>query len=156
MALKLGHRVLQRALLAYGRLSRGMTLGVRAVLLEEGAVLLVKHSYVPGWYLPGGGVEAGEAVGEALAREIREEAGATLTGPPRLFGLYRNAKADSRDHVALYVCRDWERTADFRVPNREIVAAELFPVDRLPADTTPATLARIGEVLRGEPASADW
>ena len=133
-----------------------MTLGVRAMLLQGDAVLLVKHSYVPGWYFPGGGVEAGESLAEALTREIREEAGATLTGPPQLFGIYRNAKADSRDHVGFYVCRDWQRDASFKVPRREIVAAELFPLGRLPADATPATLARIGEVLRDEPPSADW
>ena len=133
-----------------------MTLGVRAMLLRDDAVLLVKHSYLPGWYFPGGGVEARETVAEALAREIREEAGATLTASPQLFGIYRNAKADRRDHVAFYVCRDWERAPGFTVPNREIVAAELFPFADLPPDTTPATLARLGEVLRGEPASADW
>jgi ADP-ribose pyrophosphatase YjhB (NUDIX family) len=154
--LKLRHRLLQRALLAYGRLSRGMTLGVRAMLLRDDAVLLVKHSYLPGWYFPGGGVEPGETVAEALSREVREEAGAALTGPPQLFGFYRNARADRRDHVAFFVCRDWESAPGFKLPNREIVAAELFPVARLPSDTSPATLARLGEVLQGEPAAADW
>ena len=155
-ALKLRHRLLQRAVLAYGRLSRGMTLGVRGMLLKDDAVLLVKHSYMPGWYFPGGGVEAPEAVAEALSREIREEAGVALVAPPQLFGIYRNFRADSRDHVAFFVCRDWERSPGFLLPNREIVAAELFPLDRLPADATPATLARIAEVLRGAPPSADW
>ncbi len=154
--LKLRHRLLQRGILAFGRFSRGMTLGVRAMLLKDDAVLLVKHSYVPGWYFPGGGVEAGESVIEALAREVGEEAGATLAVPAQLYGIYRNARADSRDHVAFFVCREWERSAAFKLPNREIVAVELFPLDALPADATPATLARIGEVLRGEPLSADW
>ncbi len=133
-----------------------MTLGVRAALLKHGRVVLVKHSYVPGWYLPGGGVEAGESLGEALAREILEEAGAALRSPAQLFGVYRNATADRRDHVALFVCRDWEQVAAPKLRNREILACESFPIHDPPADATPATLARLREVLAGAPPSADW
>jgi ADP-ribose pyrophosphatase YjhB (NUDIX family) len=153
--LKLRHRLMQRAFLAHGRLTRGMTLGVRAMLLKGDGILLVKHSYVPGWYLPGGGVEAGESLVEALARETLEEAGARLTGPAQLFGVYRNVRADPRDHVALFVCRDWDQAA-LRPADREIVACELFPLAALPDDATPATLARLREVLAGVPAADDW
>jgi ADP-ribose pyrophosphatase YjhB (NUDIX family) len=153
--LKLRHRVLQRAFFAYGRLVRGMTLGVRAMLLRDSRVLLVKHSYVPGWYFPGGGVEAGESLADALMREALEEAAARLTGPAQLFGVYRNLRADPRDHVALFVCRDWEQAAP-KAPDREIVACELFPLDALPADATPATLARLREVISGDPPAEDW
>ena len=146
----------QRVFLAYSRLKRGMTLGVRAVLLKDGKVVLVRHTYVSGWYLPGGGVEVGESMVDALVREIAEEAGAVLTGPAELFGIYRNAHADVRDHVALYVCREWERKGAFKVPNREIVASELFSLDALPADTSSGTRARLREVLNGESPSPDW
>jgi ADP-ribose pyrophosphatase YjhB (NUDIX family) len=157
MALQLRHRFVQRAILAYGRLSRGMTLGVRAMLLAEGRVVLVKHSYVPGWYLPGGGVEAGESLAEALAREILEEAGATLTGPAQLFAVYRNGRVDRRDHVGLFVCRHWEQTLTPRLRrSREIVACEHFPVDALPPDVTPATRLRLDEVLSAAPLAVDW
>ena len=142
--------------MAYSRLARGMTLGVRAMLIKEGHVLLVKHSYVPGWYFPGGGVEAGESLGEALEREVREEAGATLTGMPQLFGIYRNERAHRGDHVALYVCREWDEGAGPRLPNREIIACALFPLAAPPEGTTPATRARIREVIGGEAPSADW
>jgi ADP-ribose pyrophosphatase YjhB (NUDIX family) len=156
VTLKLRHRLLQSALLAYGRVSRGMTLGVRAMLLEDGRVMLVKHGYLPGWYLPGGGVEAGETLGESLAREIEEEAGATLTAPPLLFGVYRNAKASPRDHVALFVCRAWTAAPTPHIPNREILEAALFPIDALPDDVTPATLARLREVIEGIAPAPDW
>ena len=156
MGLKPHQQFRQRVFLAYSRLSRGMTLGVRAMLLKDGQVALVKHTYLPGWYLPGGGVEVGESVSEALAREIREEAGAVLTGPADLFAIYRNAHADPRDHVALFVCRSWERRGTLKLPNREILASELFPLDALPAGTTKATKVRLREVMGGEPPSHDW
>jgi ADP-ribose pyrophosphatase YjhB (NUDIX family) len=156
MALNRKHQFRQRVFLAYSRLTRGMTLGVRAMLLKDGQVVLVRHTYVAGWFLPGGGVEVGESVGDALAREIAEEAGAALTGPAELFGIYRNAHADPRDHVALYVCRSWEQRHVLKLPNREIVASRLFPVDSLPPDTSAGTRARLREILEGVARSSDW
>ena len=156
MVLKPHHRFQQQVFLAYSRLTRGMTLGVRAVLLKDRHVALVRHSYVPGWYFPGGGVEAGESVSDALVREVGEEVGAVLTGPAQLFGIYRNAHADPRDHVALFVCRFWEKRGPFKLPNREIVASELFPLDALPEGTTESTRARLREVMAGISPPADW
>jgi ADP-ribose pyrophosphatase YjhB (NUDIX family) len=153
--LRLHHRLSQRLYLAYSRIGRGMTLGVRGLLIEGDRILLVKHTYLPGWYLPGGGVEAGESLGEALVREIREETGAELTGPPKLFAIYRHSLPPRRDHIALYVCREWKQGAG-KIASGEIVAAELFPLSRLPADAAPSTLARLGEVLSGAPPATDW
>jgi ADP-ribose pyrophosphatase YjhB (NUDIX family) len=156
MKLKLHHRLLQRGFLLYSRLARGMTLGVRAMLIEDDHVILVKHSYVPGWHFPGGGVEPGESLGDALAREILEEVGAVLRTPPQLFGVYRNKTAHHRDHVALFVCREWDTHAAPRIPNLEIIACQRFPVSALPADVSHGTLARMREVLSGRPPSSDW
>src|SRR3984893_19074419 len=78
--------VTRRVLHVYWRFSRGVTLGVRAVVLDgSGRVFLIVHSYVPGWHLPGGGVEIGETAGEALARELREEGNIELVDQPTLF-----------------------------------------------------------------------
>ena len=154
--MKFHHRLRQSAYLAYSRLARGMTLGVRGLLLKDDRIVLVKHSYVPGWYLPGGGVEPGETFAEAMVREAREEAAAVFTRPPELFGIYRNSQADCRDHVALFVCRDFERIVERHRPNFEIIGCEAFPLDALPEDTTPSTHLRIREVLAGDLPAADW
>lgn len=135
-----------RTFLAYARLRRGMTLGVRAAVFDdEGRILLIKHSYVPGWYMPGGGVERGESTRLSLERELEEEAGVTLAGPAILFGMYWNKTASPRDHVALYVCRAWRQTAP-PPRNMEIIDSGFFAPDALPDDTTPATRRRLAEI----------
>jgi 8-oxo-dGTP pyrophosphatase MutT (NUDIX family) len=140
----------------YWRFSRGLTLGVRAVVLDrDGRVFLIKHSYSEGWQLPGGGVEAGETLLEALARELAEEGNIELTGPPVLHGIYFHPFYSNRDHVTIYVVRDFRQSAP-PIPDREIVAHGFFPLDGLPPDTTAGTRARIAEVTAGKPASERW
>jgi len=147
---------LRRVLHFYWRFARAMTLGVRALVIDgEGRIFLVKHSYVSGWHLPGGGVEAGETLVEAAARELREEGNIELTAPPRLHGIFFNSRASRRDHVALFVVRAFRQVAA-PVPDHEIVAHGFFPLDELPNDTTAATRARIIEFLGGAPVSERW
>jgi 8-oxo-dGTP pyrophosphatase MutT (NUDIX family) len=148
--------VLRRVMHFYWRFARGMTLGVRGLVVDaDGRVFLVKHSYVSGWHLPGGGVEANETLVQALARELCEEGNIEVTAPPVLHGMYFNDRASRRDHVALFVVRNF-RQASAPVPNHEIVAHGFFAVDELPDGTTPATRSRIVEVLGGAPASERW
>jgi len=140
----------------YWRFSRGLTFGVRAVVLDgEGRVFLIKHSYTAGWHLPGGGVEAGETLLEALVRELAEEGNIELTGPPLLHGVFFHPIYSRRDHVTIYVVRQFRQTSTPK-PNREIVAHGFFPVGALPADTTTGTRVRIDEVLTGRPAADRW
>jgi 8-oxo-dGTP pyrophosphatase MutT (NUDIX family) len=146
-----------RVLVGLSRFRRGMTLGVRAAIFDDsGRIYLVRHSYTPGWYLPGGGVEPGETFPEALAREVMEEGGMALDAPAELFGLYINRSISIRDHVALYLCRSWHQAVELKIPNLEIVDCGFFAPDALPANATPATRRRLGEILKGEPPSPDW
>jgi 8-oxo-dGTP pyrophosphatase MutT (NUDIX family) len=149
-------RIVHR-LISFGALfQRPMTLGVRAAVFDpDNRVMLVRHGYIRGYYLPGGGVESGETLAEALARELIEECGVRLTGAATLRGVYLNRRASRRDHVALFVVRDFDYNGP-PAPNLEIVEAAFFPVDALPQDTTPATRARIAEILTDGPAAPYW
>jgi ADP-ribose pyrophosphatase YjhB (NUDIX family) len=141
----------------YFVLRRPMTLGVRALVRRTGedSVFLIRHTYVPGWHLPGGGVETGETLDHALARELAEEGNILLTAPPALRSMHFNRNASRRDHVAFYVVEDFTQSAP-KLPDREIAEAGFFPLDSLPADVTPATLRRIAEVFRGAEISRYW
>lgn len=53
-------------------------IGVGAVILDEGKILLVRRGVDPGkgkWSIPGGAVDLGEKVREATVREAKEESG---------------------------------------------------------------------------------
>lgn len=149
-------RLRSRAFHVYFRFARPMTLGVRAAVFDaEGRVLLVRHGYVPGWHLPGGGVEAGETLLDALAKELREETMVVALGAPVLHGVFYNNRYSRRDHVAVFVVRDF-RSLGERRPDYEIREARFFSLDELPQDVTQSTRARLREISGQEPVSPMW
>lgn len=146
-------RLLTGVVHSYFAYARGMTLGVRAACFDpEGRVFLVRHSYVPGWHLPGGGVERRETALQALEKEMREEGNLVAGDPPQLFHFYFNNRTSKRDHVLLYVCENVRQTTP-KQRDREILEAGFFALDALPQGVTPATLRRLEEVAgRARPA----
>ena len=147
---------LRRLFHLYWRFARGMTLGVRAVVLDsENRVFLVKHSYVSGWHLPGGGVETGETLHQALQRELAEEGRIELVGEPTLHGIYLNSHVSRRDHVAVYLVRHF-RQDRLPEPNHEIIDCGFFGTQALPAETTEGTRQRISEVTENRPPIRTW
>ena len=138
------------------RLRRGMTLGAQGAVIDgQGRVLLVRHVYRPGWCFPGGGVEKGETLVEALARELDEEVGVTLTAAPNLHGVFSNYANFPGDHIALFVVRHWQRRSDYR-RRGEIAEAGMFARHELPDRVDPGTRARLDEIFDQAPIGAHW
>lgn len=150
-------KLFQKAFLTYSRFSRGMTMGVRAMVRDEaGRVLLVKHTYVNGWYFPGGAIDPGEHAFDAVERELVEEAGIGLSSAPRLISVFQNIHAAARDHVVLFDIPDWTQLHDPKVPNREIAEIGFFSLDQLPGDISPGTKRRLDEQQTKKDASPTW
>ena len=146
-------RLTEGVITRVGLLRRAMTLGVRAAVVDaEGRIFLVRHTYIAGWFLPGGGVERGETFRVALERELLEEGGIRLTGEPELRSLHFNRV---RDHIAVYLVRDFAQDAP-KQPDYEIAEAGFFARDALPEGATPATRARLAEIFDGAPVSGFW
>jgi ADP-ribose pyrophosphatase YjhB (NUDIX family) len=143
-------------MMPYWRLTRGMTLGAQGVIVgPQNQVLLVRHSYRPGWHFPGGGVEWRETIETALARELMEEAGVAVKPPVTLHGVFANFEASPSDHVALYLVREWEQPEAPR-RNHEIIEQRFFTIDALPETASGAVRRRVAEIFYGEPVSPRW
>ena len=140
---------------AHSRMTRGKTLGVRGLVLDDqNRVLLIEHTYVEGWWLPGGGVDAGETTHDAVARELREEAGVNPLETPKLISVHSNERFFPGDHVLLFRVDRWETCA--RASQGEIKNVDFFAIDDLPENTNRGSLHRIQEVLMGVPVDPLW
>ncbi|HUX78136.1 MAG TPA: NUDIX domain-containing protein, partial [Alphaproteobacteria bacterium] len=129
------------------------TVGARAHVLQNDHILLVKHTYIPGWCTIGGGIEAEKSSLQALTRELKEEVGVILHESPSILGFYHNRHKKLDDYVVVYVCKTFEK---IEVVSREILEARWFPLNALPHEITPATQRRIEEYLGQRPLSDVW
>jgi 8-oxo-dGTP pyrophosphatase MutT (NUDIX family) len=137
------------------RMTRGLTLGVRvAVFSETGQVLLVRHTYTPGWFLPGGGVDTRETLRQAAIRELREEAGVIAEEAPQLHGMFLNEEAFAGNHVACFIVRKFRQFE--RPPSFEIAEKRFCSIGDLPEETTSGTRRRIEEILTGSEPTEEW
>lgn len=141
----------RRLIQAAGLVRNPYTLGVRVIIADEqNRILLVRHSYISGWYLPGGGVDRGETLEEAACREALEEVGIAAGCRPVLLNVYLNGEETGRDHVGLFHMHLWSETETFLRPNPEIREAVFFPLEDLPEDLSPATARRLDEFRSGD------
>ena len=133
--------------------------GVGGVVVVDGRVLLIRRRFEPlagRWNIPGGAVETGETMREALAREIKEETALDVNVGPVL-GVFdritRDAEGRARYHFVLvdFLCRRLAGDPAAASDVSEIAMAG--PDDLVGYDLTPETLSMIHAGLRLTPTS---
>jgi ADP-ribose pyrophosphatase YjhB (NUDIX family) len=151
--LKNYHQLLSGLFLTIKAFVNPVVFGVAGAIRDgQGRILLVRQSYMPGWRLPGGGLEWGEPPETAVRRELREEVGLN-GGSAWLFGLY-SRKAGFLTHItALYVIEGG--VVDFR-PNWEVRDVLWAAPEAPPPGIAPSTLRRLAELAAGAQQRPDW
>ncbi len=129
-------------MIAFRFFIRPVVMGVRVMLVRNGEVLLVRQTYSPGWYMPGGGLKRGETLEAAARREAAEEVGAELHNIS-LVGAYSNLKEWKSDHNILFLSTDF--TLSGQLDRREIAEMRFFPLDALPEGLWPGYRQRLEE-----------
>lgn len=110
---------------------RPVRMGVRVMMVQGDEVRLIRHTYLSGWYMPGGGIKRNETIEQAARREAMEETGAEL-GEITLLGIFSSFVQWKTDHTALFLCKDFKITGK---SDGEIAEMRLFPLDALPENT---------------------
>ena len=122
-------------------------------------MLLVKRADVGRWELPSGRVEPGEAVAEAVVREVREETGLEVA-VARLVGVYSDPASQvfsypsgqvSQYVTSCFACRVVGGTP--RADGIEALEAAFIDVDDLPADLLPMHPRWLADALAGDVAA---
>ena len=148
-------RTAWRAMRQFKRLRPWTSLGVRVIAPDTaGNVLLVRHSYVAGWHLPGGGVGRFETIAAAARREVKEETGIDLLDPLTVLGVYAHFSEGYSDQIALVLAGGAH--GSIRVDGFEILEAALYPPASLPLETTEATRRRLLEWQNKLPFQRHW
>lgn len=154
-AMKWGSAAYNRARLAASGGRKPVTLGVRAAVFDGPKLLLVRHTYMPGWHMPGGAIDPHESAADAAARELREETWLEVEAPPRFVSFHYNPMKMKSDHVVFFVCDRWHAPRGLATPNMEIAEVRFFARDALPSDISAATLRRLAE-LDGAASDGRW
>lgn len=129
----------------YWKIFHPLTLGVRLMLIKNDEIILVRHTYRDGWYLPGGGLKRRETFQDGARREAYEEAGATL-GQLAFWGIYSNLIGDTSDHEVVMLCKSFDLNGK---SDHEIAECRAFPLDKLPQGTVRGVHKCVQQYLDG-------
>lgn len=108
-------------------------LTVDAIIVRDEKILLIKRGHEPYrgyWALPGGFVEWGETVEEALKREVLEETGLDVE-IKKLVGVYSEPDRDPRGH-SISIAYTCESTEGMERYGDDACDVRWFPVENIP------------------------
>ncbi len=138
-------RILYLGFRVYCFIFRPIRTGIRVLMIQNKEVVLIRHTYMSGWFMPGGGLKKNETLEQAARREAREETGAEL-GELKLMGAYTNFKDWKTDHNIVFTCDDFKITGK---PDGEIAEMRFFPLSELPEGLLPGHRRRLTEYQAG-------
>ncbi len=147
-------RILYFGFRIYTFIFRPVRMGVRVMMIKDGQVLLVRHTYTAGWFMPGGGLKRGETLEQAARREAEEEVGAELK-ELQLMGAYTGFKDWKTDHNIVFICHEFTLNGK---QDSEIAESRFFKLDELPDELWPGHRNRLEEYRRGveHPRFGEW
>ena len=138
-------QILYRLRKIYQFIVHPINLGVRVMLIQDGKVLLVRHVYQGGWFMPGGGMKRKETLEQAARRECYEEAGVEMR-KLELFGIFFNYAEWKSDHIVLFLSEDFTMTDK---KDSEIAEKRFFPLEDLPESLGSGHRRRLQEYQAG-------
>ncbi len=155
MKIKFWQKALSKVFLFFKGVTQRQTLGARGALIDGNKVLLIRHTLLPVWQFPGGGVDPGESFEAAFRREMFEETGYEVEGEVVLHGIFHNVEATNRDHLAFYISKNFKSTRIFK-SSHEISDMAWFDIDDLPNDIANGAKRRIEEIFKAQEISQKW
>ena len=132
------------------------TIGVRAMVIHGNDILIVKHTYLPQLYHPGGNINCHETPYQAIKRELDEKVDIISSLSLDLFNIYYSNHEHRDNYIVFYIAnyngikidKINDKSQDFRY--------KWFNFNQLPKDILLATLRRIKEYLKIQLVSNYW
>jgi ADP-ribose pyrophosphatase YjhB (NUDIX family) len=141
-------KIVKKTLQQYWRLSRALSLGVKAVVLDgDDRVLLVRTADGPAWSLPSANVLRGETAEDALRRMLAHDFSILLEAPPAFIGLQALPAERPNAHWTILAARQWRQNAPPSDRGTPSLEAGHFDAARPPQNVDPDDAAFIAAAL---------